>query len=86
MTRSSKASKVLGSSFHLGTTELSRIVIVAALHWISNAPLPVLELFSSRISVDQDLSVMVAEINNDDDVKQRLVPIVFFSRERDTAT
>ena len=36
-----------------------------------------LELFSSRISVDQDLSVIVAEINNDDDVKQRLVPLVF---------
>ena len=36
-----------------------------------------LELFSSRISVDQDLTVIVAEINNDDDVKQRLVPIVF---------
>ena len=36
-----------------------------------------LELFSSRISVDQDLSVIVAEIINDDDVKQRLVPIVF---------
>ena len=77
MTRSSKASNVLGSSFHLGTTELSRIVIVATLHWISNAPPPMLELFSSRISVDQDLSVIVAEINNDDDVKQRLVSIVF---------
>ena len=37
----------------------------------------VLELFSSRISVDQDLSVIVAEINNDDDVKQRLLQIVF---------
>ena len=36
-----------------------------------------LELFSSSISVDQDLSVIVAEIDNDDDVKQRLVPIVF---------
>ena len=36
-----------------------------------------LELFSSRISADQDLSVIVAEINNDDDVKQRLVSIVF---------
>ena len=36
-----------------------------------------LELFSSRISVDQDLSVIVAEIDNDDDVKQRLVSIVF---------
>ena len=36
-----------------------------------------LELFSSRVSVDQDLSVVVAEIINDDDVKQRLVPIVF---------
>ena len=31
--------------------------------------------------MDQDLSVIVAEIINDDDVKQRLVPIVF-SRER----
>ena len=77
MTRSSKASNVLGSSFHLGTTELSRIVIVATLHWISNAPLPMLELFSSRISVDQDLSVIVAEIDTDDDVKQKLVSIVF---------
>ena len=37
----------------------------------------VLKLFSSRISVDQDLSVIVAETDNDDDVKQRLVPIVF---------
>ena len=36
-----------------------------------------LELFSSRVSVDQDLSVIVAETINDDDVKQRLVPIVF---------
>ena len=36
-----------------------------------------LELFSSRVSVDQDLSVTVAETINDDDVKQRLVPIVF---------
>ena len=68
---------MLGSSFHLGTTELSRIVIVATLHWISNAPLPMLELFSSRISVDQDLSVIVVEIDNDDDVKQRLVSIIF---------
>ena len=30
-----------------------------------------------KISVDQDLSVIVAETINDDDVKQRLVPIVF---------
>ena len=37
----------------------------------------VLELFSSRVSVDQDLSVIVAETINDDNVKQRLVPIVF---------
>ena len=44
-----------------------------------------LELFSSRVSVDQDLSVIVAETINDDDVKQRLVPIVF-TRARDTAT
>ena len=44
-----------------------------------------LEHFSSRVSVDQDLSVIVAEIVNDDDVKQRLVPDCF-SRERDTAT
>ena len=36
-----------------------------------------LELFSSKISVDQDHSVIVAETINDDDVKQRLVPIVF---------
>ena len=36
-----------------------------------------MELFSSRTSVDQDLSVIVAETINDDDVKQRLVPIVF---------
>ena len=77
MTRSSKASKVLGSSFHLGTTELSRCVIVTTLHWISNAPLPMLELYSTRTSVDQDLSVIVAKIDNDDDVKRRLVPIVF---------
>ena len=48
-------------------------------HWLSITLLlrKMLELFSSRISVDQDLSVIVAEINNDDDVKQRLVPIVF---------
>ena len=38
---------------------------------------PILELFSSKVSVDQDLSVIVAETINDDDVKQRLVPIVF---------
>ena len=44
-----------------------------------------LDLFSSRVSVDPDLSVIVAETINDDDVKQRLVPIVF-SRVRDTAT
>ena len=37
----------------------------------------VLELFSSKVSVDQDLSVIVAETINDDDVKQRLVPIIF---------
>ena len=36
-----------------------------------------LQLYSSRISVDQDLSVIVAKTDNDDDVKQRLVPIVF---------
>ena len=36
-----------------------------------------LELFSSEVSVDQDLSVIVAETINDDDVKQRLVPNVF---------
>ena len=36
-----------------------------------------LELFSSKVSVDQDLSVIVAVIINDDDVKQRRVPIVF---------
>ena len=36
-----------------------------------------LELFSSKVSVDQDLSVIVAETVNDDDVKQRLVPIAF---------
>ena len=35
--------------------------------------------------MDQDLSVIVAKIDNDDDVKQRLVPNCF-SRERDTAT
>ena len=44
-----------------------------------------MELFSSRISVDQDLSVIVAEIDNDDDVKQRLVSIIFHAK-RDTAT
>ena len=59
---------------------MSRCVIVATLHWISSAPLPMLELFSSRVSVDQDLSVMVAETINDDDVKQRLVQIVFHAR------
>ena len=32
---------------------------------------------SSKVSEDQDLSVIVAETINDDDVKQRLVPIVF---------
>ena len=36
-----------------------------------------LELFSSKVSVDQNLSVIVAETINDDDVKQRLIPIVF---------
>ena len=44
--------------------------------WVS-LPGNMLELYSSRISVDQDLSVIVAKIDNDDDVKQRLVPIVF---------
>ena len=44
-----------------------------------------LELYSSRISVDQDLSVIVAKIDNDDDVKQKACPNCF-SRERDTAT
>ena len=48
MTLSSKASRVLGSSFHLGTTELSSCVIVATSHWIPSAPLPMLELFSSK--------------------------------------
>ena len=33
--------------------------------------------FQLEVSVDQDLKVMVAEANNDDDVKQRLVPNVF---------
>ena len=33
--------------------------------------------FQLKVSVDQDLSVIVAETINDDDVKQRLVPIVF---------
>ena len=33
--------------------------------------------FQLEVSVDQDLSVIVAEAINDDDVKQRLVPIVF---------
>ena len=33
--------------------------------------------FQLKISVDQDLSVIVAVTINDDDVKQRLVPIVF---------
>ena len=33
--------------------------------------------FQLKVSVDQDLSVIVAESINDDDVKQRLVPIVF---------
>ena len=33
--------------------------------------------FQHEVSVDQDLSVIVAETINDDDVKQRLVPIVF---------
>ena len=42
------------------------------------------ELFSSRVSVDQDLSVIVAEAINDDDVKQACPNC--FSRVRDTAT
>ena len=33
--------------------------------------------FQLKILVDQDLSVIVAETINDDDVKQRLVPTVF---------
>ena len=34
--------------------------------------------FQLKVSVDQDLSMIVAEtINDDDDGKQRLVPIVF---------
>ena len=33
--------------------------------------------FQLDVSVDQDLSVIVAEAINDDDVKQRRVPIVF---------
>ena len=33
--------------------------------------------FQLKVSVGQDLSVIVAETINDDDVKQRLVPIVF---------
>ena len=33
--------------------------------------------FQLEISVDQDLSVIVAEAINDDHVQQRLVPIVF---------
>ena len=33
--------------------------------------------FQLKVSVDQDLSLTVAETINDDDVKQRLVPIVF---------
>ena len=33
--------------------------------------------FQLEVSVDQDLSVIVAEAINDDDVKQRLVSIVF---------
>ena len=36
----------------------------------SDIPRMMLELFSSRLSVDQDLSVIVAETINDDDVKQ----------------
>ena len=44
-----------------------------------------LELFSSKVSVDQDLSVIVAETINDDDVKQRPRPNCF-SRARDTVT
>ena len=45
-----------------------------------------LELFSSKIPVDQDLSVIVAETFNDDDVKQRLVPIVFTRGEKGSHT
>ena len=63
MTRSPKAPRV-GSSFHLGTAELSSCVIVTTSHWI-------------EVSVDQDLSVIVAEAITEYDVKQRLVPIVF---------
>ena len=33
--------------------------------------------FQLKLSVDQDLSVIVAETINDDDVKQKLVSIVF---------
>ena len=33
--------------------------------------------FQLEVSVDQDLSVIVAEAIDDDVVKQRLVPIVF---------
>ena len=48
VTRSSKASRVLGSSFHFGTTEVSCCVIVITSHWIPSAPLPMLELCSSK--------------------------------------
>ena len=67
--------RVLGSSFHLGTTELSSCAIVATSHWIPSAPHQCWN-FSARVSVDQDLTV-VAEAMDDDVVKQRLVPIVF---------
>ena len=49
----------------------------AALHNWRYGRRSMLELSSSKVSVDQDLSVIVAETINDDDVKQRLVPIVF---------
>ena len=77
MTRSSNASRVLGSSFHLGTTELSSCAIVATYFALDHqCSATNVGAFQLEVSVDQDLSVIVAEAIDDDIVKQRLVPIV----------
>ena len=60
-----------------GSAAVAEIMCLLAFLFFLRGGGEVLELFSSRVSVDQDLSVIVAETINDDDVKQRLVPIVF---------
>ena len=65
------------SAVYLFPQSSSPVSMLDEPHLRSLWPGKMLELFSSRISVDQDLSVIVAEIDNDDDVKQRLVSIVF---------